>query len=121
MVRFWLGFWNEHRDVLLDGELDARHPEALYPLVIASNERTRLIALYEDVVAPTGAEVPGELFLVNATRGNRVVLELTEPIGPRRLEVRDCQGEVVGSDEVRLDRGLHAIAVPPAGLATIKA
>ncbi|MDQ3854973.1 MAG: alpha-galactosidase, partial [Chloroflexota bacterium] len=30
MLRFWLGFWREHRDVLLDGVLAPLHPEGLY-------------------------------------------------------------------------------------------
>lgn len=29
MLRFWLGIWREHRDVLLDGELAPLHPEGL--------------------------------------------------------------------------------------------
>lgn len=29
MLRYWLAFWKEHRDVLLDGKLAPHHPELL--------------------------------------------------------------------------------------------
>lgn len=35
MLRFYLGFWREYRDVLLDGTLRADHPELDYPRVTA--------------------------------------------------------------------------------------
>jgi alpha-galactosidase len=119
MLRFWLGFWREHRDVLLDGELQPLHPESLYPVVVASNRQKRVVAVYDDAVAPAGDAVPDELLLVNATRGGRVVLELAERLDGRTLTVFDACGREVRTEPAELARGVHALAVPPAGLATL--
>ncbi len=120
MVKFWLAFWRENRDVLLDGKLMPRHPELLYPLVIATTSSKRIAAVYNDVVVNPGSGVPAWLTLVNGTLGKRVVLELDDDLGVRSLEVRDCRGRLVKADKVRLEPGLHLIEVPPAGLAVLR-
>jgi alpha-galactosidase len=116
MLRFWLGFWREHRDVLLDGELDPRHPVALYPVVAASTPRKRILAVYDNAVADVGSDVPDELYVVNATRAGRVVLELAAPAGVRTMCTFDCRGSEVSAGRFDLAPGLHGIAVPAAGL-----
>jgi alpha-galactosidase len=119
MTRFWLGFWVANRDVLLDGELAPLHPEALYPVVTATIPRKRLIAFYGDAVADAGKRVPPELILVNGTLGDRIVIELPEDIGRREFEVRDCRGRVVNRSVATLSAGVHAISIPPSGVARL--
>jgi alpha-galactosidase len=119
MLRFWLDFWRANRDVLLDGELRPLHPEALYPVVVASTSCKRLIAVYQEMVAPAGSNVPPELLVVNATLGSRVVIDMPEAIGARTVEICDCQGNVVARERRELAAGLHVVPIPPAGLARI--
>ncbi|GCE29665.1 hypothetical protein KDA_51490 [Dictyobacter alpinus] len=120
MVRFWLSFWREHRDVLLDGTLMPVHPEGLYPLVQAVTDKKHIAVIYHDMVVNPGLHVPRELMLVNGTQTGRVVLELDEAIGSRTCEIRDCCG-VVLSDEKRLfDKGLTRLEIPASGLAILK-
>ena len=119
MLRFWLGFWREHRDVLLDAPLEPRSPVALYPVVAASTDAKRVLAVYENAVADAGTDVPGKLYLVNAARTGRLVLELPEDIGERTMRVLDCRGRETASETVHLAAGLHNIAIPPAGLAML--
>jgi alpha-galactosidase len=121
MLRFWLGFWRVHRDALLDGELSPLHPEGLYPVVHASASRKRVVAVYQDTPAVLDGVLPPTVLLVNGTRGDRLVVEVSGDAGSRRLEVRDCRGRVVRTEDVTLSEGLHRIDVPPAGLATLSA
>lgn len=121
MLSFWLSFWREHRDVLLDGTLAPLHPESLYPVVLATTDTKQVAAVYGNAVVPHGGPVPETLLLVNGTLGERVVLELAENADVREVEVRDCRGQVVRTESVNLTRGLHAVEVPAAGLAVFKA
>ena len=43
MLKFYLEFWNENRDALLDGKLVPENPEAGYSMVIAKTN-TDIIA-----------------------------------------------------------------------------
>ncbi len=117
MVKFWLTFWRENRDVLLDGELHPMYPHAMYPVVTARNTKKMVVAVYEPWVVRLGQQsVPDELLIVNGTQGDTVVVDLAKPIGKRRVQVFDCQGRQVVSEITRFEEGLYMMPVPPAGL-----
>ncbi|RED64837.1 glycoside hydrolase family 36 protein [Cohnella lupini] len=119
MVAYWLGFWNEHRAVLLDGRLEPHHPELMYPLVLASDESKLIAAVYHRTVIALDRELPGTVILVNGTRSDSVFIELDRDAGSRQIEVKDCQGNVVLSSEITLYAGVHRIEVPPSGAVTL--
>jgi alpha-galactosidase len=120
MLRFWLGFWREHRDVLLDGALEPHHPEAIYPVVLARTESKLAAAAYGNAVVSLEGEIPSTLLVVNGTLEEGVVLSLAEDAGTRGIEVRDCRGRVTRTDNIGLETGLHRIDIPPAGVAVLK-
>jgi alpha-galactosidase len=120
MLRFWLGFWREHRDVFLDGALEPLNPEAIYPVVLARTESKLAAAAYGNAVVPLEGEIPSTLLVVNGTLEEGVVLYLADDAGTRGIEVRDCRGRVTRADSIGLETGLHQIDIPPAGVAVLK-
>jgi alpha-galactosidase len=121
MLTFWTGWWRAHRDCLLDGELDPRHPELSYPVVQADGARESVIAVYADAAVARVTGAPRTLQVVNASRLDRVVLELPAALGERALTVRDCLGRVVAARRVGLAAGVHALAIPASGVAELAA
>ncbi len=119
MLSFWLGWWREHRATLLDGTLSAEEPEAGCPLVAAEGAGERIIAVYADRVVRLAA-LPARCWLVNATSRSELVVLAAEPLGRRRVIVRDCQGAVVSTDDLDLAAGAHRLAVPPSGLVLLE-
>jgi alpha-galactosidase len=120
MLRLWLGFWREHRDVLLDGALEPLHPEAIYPVVLARTESKLAAAAYGNTVVPLVGEIPSTLLVVNGALEEGVVLDLADDAGTRGIEARDCRGRVTRTDSIGLETGLHQIDIPPAGVAVLK-
>ena len=120
MLRFWLGFWREHRDVLLDGALQPLHPEANFPVVIARTESKLVAAAYGNAVVPLVEEIPSTLLVVNGTLEEGVVLHLEGDQGTRAVELRDCRGRVTSNDTIGLEAGLLGIDIPPAGVALLR-
>ncbi|HET7270656.1 MAG TPA: glycoside hydrolase family 36 protein [Rubrobacter sp.] len=120
MLRFWLGFWREHRDVFLDGEIKLRHPEAIYPVVLARTDTKLVAAAYGNAVVLLEGEIPSTLLIVNGTLEDGVVLKLADDAGTREVEVRDCRGRVTYTEIVELETGLHEIDVPSAGVAVLR-
>ena len=118
MLAFYLKFWRDHRDVLLDGALRPLHPESNYPVVIAETAAKRVIAVYEDAVAPLGKPLP-EMHIVNATRNARVAVETTEPFAGK-VTIFDCTGKKLSRRSITWSAGIRALPIPPAGLATIQ-
>ncbi|GCE14101.1 glycoside hydrolase family 36 protein [Tengunoibacter tsumagoiensis] len=120
MLRYWLTFWREQRDVLLDGELTPYSPELHYPLVIAATAQKLIAVLYATSVVGLGTELPDTLMVVNATRQERVVLDLAEDWGVGELTIRTCQGEIVRQERHILSAGLSGFIVPSSGLLTFQ-
>jgi alpha-galactosidase len=119
MLRFYLKFWRDHRDALLDGSLRALHPELGYPAVIGQSAAKRVAAAYADAVVPLDANAL-ETHIINATRTGRVVIEHAGPIAGK-LVVHDCRGKLVSRRTLSWAPGVHTLAIPPSGVATIMA
>lgn len=119
MIRYWLRFWREHRDVLLDGDFRPKHPELNYPMVIATTNTKRIIALYADMVINPEPNVPNELYLINGSHKNSMVLKLESALGTRTVEVRDCKGNLVRTERKVLSKGVHQLDVPLSGVVKI--
>ncbi len=118
MLRFYLRFWCDHRDVLLDGEFEPRQPMSLYPVVAGWTDRQGVLAVYDDAIVRIDRDV-AELAVVNATQSHRVILDVTAALGTRQMTVHDCRGRVVATGPIDLPAGPHRIDVPPAGLVTL--
>lgn len=118
MVRFYLSFWLNWRDVLLDGQLSVTQPHALYPVVSAKNGGRAVLAIYE----PMLAKLPEakELAVVNATHETRVLIESPAAI-TRQLTVVDCRGRTVTQKSVQIPAGISTLEIPRSGIATLKA
>lgn len=119
MIRRYLSFWRRHRDVLLDGAFEPQGPGALYPVVRAESNGKLVATVYGDCPVVLPAAAPPAVILVNGTFRDRIIVEAPEGAGRRRLVVTDCMGDEVAEGAVNLTPGVHAIAVPPAGTATL--
>jgi alpha-galactosidase len=119
MIRRYLSFWREHRDVLLDGRIHPLQPQHAYPVVISETGDKVAAAAYANGFAPLPPIGRRTLLLVNGTFDSRVVIELPEAIGDCRLRVWSCTGQCERDETVVLGAGVHAIAIPPAGTAEI--
>jgi alpha-galactosidase len=119
MIRYWIRFWREHRDVLLDGDFRPMHPELNYPLVMATTKAKRIIALYADMVIDPELDVPNQLYIVNGSHKPSIALTLNAPLGMRTIEVRNCTGKVVHSERKKFSKGIHQIDVPLSGVVKI--
>ncbi len=121
MLAFYIGYWTENREVLLGGELRPRDPAGNYPMVVSSGESKRIIGLYQDlVVRLDDADAGLAVDVLNATAGERVVLDIGGELGRYRFSVRDCRGEVTVTGQVELTRGPHGFEVPAAGVLALE-
>ena len=116
MLRFWLRFWNAHRDTLLHAPLHALHPESSYPVVSAAGAAETVTAVYQSgAVADAWLGDAATGFVANATAAEGLSVRFASP--PAAVELFDCAGRRVRPG-FRLPRGarLADVPVPPAGL-----
>jgi alpha-galactosidase len=91
MLKFWLGFFNQHRDTLLDGRLELHEPGLLYPYAVAQTkgEAIHLLAARDRVINVTSCKTH---FLINAAGAQTLYLRSFE--GPKEVEIRNAQGKI---------------------------
>jgi alpha-galactosidase len=120
MLQFWLGYWKENRELLLDGEFRAVAPAQNYPMVMGRQDGKLIAAIYQDMFVPTGEEPLDAIDVVNGKSTPGAVVRLDRDFGKSEITIYDTLGDVVSREKKDLGTGAHAFDVPPSGLVQIK-
>ncbi|HOV70286.1 MAG TPA: hypothetical protein PLZ84_08190, partial [Clostridia bacterium] len=118
MLAFYLKFWTENRDLLLDGEFTPLSPEAHYPALISQTNKEYIVALYNRLFLdlPAGKQ---KIIIVNATPQESVALNI--PAGGKYYaKTYDCMGNVV-HEGVFTPNGPVEFKIPRSGIWIAKA
>ncbi|MFJ6011392.1 glycoside hydrolase family 36 protein [Streptomyces sp. NPDC092952] len=118
-VRFWLGQWRRLRPQLLDGTVEPGRPDGLYTVVRAEADGVRVLSVHDACVVPLLPATHRETVLVNATTGDRVVVDVRDGGAAADLEVRGPDGRIIERTRMPLGPGLHTVPIPPMGLALL--
>ncbi|WP_299437914.1 glycoside hydrolase family 36 protein [uncultured Aquimarina sp.] len=118
MIRYWLDYWNTHRDILVNGEFIPSNPGANYPILTAINNHHQITTLYEDIVIRPETSI-NRLDIINAKSSKKVVLLLDEEF-KAKLTIGDCRGNTIIEQDIKLSKGLHNFDVPPSGILKIQ-
>ncbi|WP_239618655.1 glycoside hydrolase family 36 protein [Cohnella mopanensis] len=119
VVAYWLAFWREQRELLLDGSLRPLAPDFMYPVVYANDERRFLAAVYGEQIVRVDRSASECYLFINGTSRDSIIVELEKRI-EGRMTVLDCAGTEVSNRQVRLDPGIHRFKVPPSGMIRMK-
>lgn len=119
MVRFWLKYWNANREVLLDGEFRPGNPGANYPSLTAVDDEKQITALYETCLACQQDHTIKELDVLNVTKEDSLVVELSNDWKSCNLQIVDAVGKVIQSSTEDLTTGVHRFEVPFSGKLTL--
>jgi len=120
MIKRYLAFWREHRDVLLDGTIHPMQPQHAYPVIISETERKIAAAAYANGFIPLPHIQGRDIFLINGTYEKRVVIEMPEDSGKQTLTVWSCTGECLHQADITLVAGPNSIIMPPAATALLE-
>jgi len=116
MLKFYLAFANEWRDVLLLGTLRADNPESLYSRVSAEKDGRGVTVLYSNSAVKIEKSFK-EYLVVNGTDGDTVYLDLSALEGNYSFKVFDCRGRELECRTVAA--AILALNVPRSGIIKI--
>lgn len=119
MVAFYLAFWREHRDVLLDGELMPAHPEHLYPSVQARGAEKVVAVLFAGAGLSIEGPLPETTIVVNGTLQEGVLVELPGDSVVRSCRLLTCTGKPLPPAGLALATGWNHLPIPPGGVAIL--
>lgn len=109
MLAFYLRFWRENREVLLDGYLTAKNPEAGYSLVRADLGDRAVITPFSRCDVALGSARTGAV--VNGTDEDYLYIEAPHDF---RYQMHTCTGEAAEAGEKAA--GVSRLAVPKSGM-----
>ncbi len=109
MLGFYLSFWRENRDILLEGKLIAASPESAYSIVCAHKDNKAIFTAYTDTVIECGKLET--VYAVNSTRHSYLILR---GACGRSYRVVNCTGDVL--DEGTVTGDTYPVNVPVAGI-----
>lgn len=113
MLKFWMDFMREHREVLLYGDFTPSRPDLGYPMIMARNALETIAALYSSGQWIKCDDSTPEWYIINAGAGDEIIVELVA--APAQIEIRNTLGNVCWSGEAA-EKGLYKFTVPASGL-----
>ncbi|MEC0267896.1 glycoside hydrolase family 36 protein [Paenibacillus anseongense] len=120
MLGYWLAFWKENRDLLLAGSMEPMNPELLYPLVRSvKGDKGIVVAYHDSIVSIPAARSVSKWIVVNGRRQDGLYLEVSEPVEAAKVVITSCTGEIVEERYAQFTAGIHKLAIPASGLATL--
>lgn len=108
MLKFYISFWKEYRNVLLDGKLTAQNPENDYSQASSTLDNTTVVAVYTNNVVEVKSDTA---VIVNASAFNSVILKNAVN---KKFTVKNCKGEIINCGTVI--NPLEEITVSKAGI-----
>ncbi len=118
MLRFYLKFRREHRDILLDGTLRAENPESYYSIVSSEKDGHLIAVAYMEKVLTLSPDTTRLSFINGSGEDN---LTVRFPVGwkNRRYTIHSCTGELLKQGEIADACGVREFAVPRAGILSV--
>ncbi len=108
MLKYYISFWNEWKNVLIDGKLTATNPESEYSLVCSRLDDKEVYTAYNDTIIPVTTRVT---VAVNASAQNTLIIK--NAFG-KNYKVVNCMGQEVSTGVI--NSCLEEIKVPTAGM-----
>lgn len=118
-VRFWLGRWLRHRELLLDGRVEPGRPDEQYPLVTATRGEECLVSVHGDRVVPVDLTAYRRYHLVNGSDRDRLMVELRGAGKGVTARVHRPDGRMMDDPLTLLPEGPRSLAVPRGGLVSL--
>lgn len=112
MLKYYVSFWKEWKNVLIDGKLTAKNPESNYSLVSSVLGDKSVIASYTN---PLVEITTAEAVAVNASMHESLVIKGAEG---KKYKAVNCMGEEIDNGDI--DASIKEISVPAAGMIFIK-
>ncbi len=116
MVKFWINYWKENKDVLMDGEFIPKNPGALYPVLRSSTIYKEIISVYNDQVIEISNTELTEIDVVNAKGSTNIIFDFEYDYGKTNIYIYDCLGIIQDEFIKDIQTGVLKIMVPPSGL-----
>ena len=113
--RFWIDFMAEHKDLLLNSNLEVFEPHLLYTWAKASNKDECAVAVYsvDKCIKPDKKDT---VYIANGSEEKRIIAQMEDDYS---AEIFNCLGQTVQKG-IKIQKGINIFEIPVGGLAILK-
>ena len=114
MLKFYLDFWNNHKETLMFGKFRAYQMAENFPLVTAESEQEKIIAIYgaNQVI---NCDFEQKIYIVNGSPDSEFIFDNLKK--NRQITIYNVLGEKV--NEFTTAQELQKVVIPLSGMAVI--
>lgn len=116
MLKFWLDFARQNKDILIHGRIMPEEENNFYPIVRAENDGEEIIAVYE-INKVIETEDKKKITVINASDSENVFVDCANHYN---YEILDCMGNETESGYFSPTDSLVKINVPLSGLIILR-
>lgn len=113
MVQNYMAFMRMYRELLQDGEIEAKEPHNLYPEVRVKNDNTEIIVVYSADRVIKVSPNKRKTILVNGTKAEEIYVRF-EGVYGADVSLIDCYGKAVREEKRNLS-GIQSLDCSVAG------
>ena len=117
-LKFYMDFYMENRETLLDGKIIPLNPEANYSVVIGEKDNKAVVVCYSKNYVKLTKKYDS-LSIVNGTEEDIIILNNDGEAYEREITIYDCMGNALEKKSITVNNGLNAFNIPPCGLIKI--
>ncbi len=108
MLSYYISFWKEHKDILLNGRLTAEHPECWYSSACSTLGNKAVITTYTDSIVAVNTD---SAVIVNASKYEALIVKNAKN---KTFRTVNCMGDVLEQGVV--NSNIEEITVPVSGM-----
>lgn len=114
MVKHWISFWEEHRELLMHGQMRASHPEFMYTDISATKDGEQIRVIGSEHTLDLFPVDLDKLILVNGAMVEHLVVKSTIPTKVS-ADFYNCLGQKIKSQELELTSKVQELDLPKSG------
>ncbi len=119
MLRFWMKFMEDKKDLLLNAPIMVEEPQLLYTLAKTEKNKESVVAVYANNKCVDLNENIIETTILNGTGSERIIVGIKKE-GAYNCRIVNCFGEELKNKNMVLEKGIIALEVPVSGVATLR-
>lgn len=119
MVKHWLNFWSENKQILMKGKLKCVSPELQYPIISSELYNEQIISVHANMVIDVSWDNINKVTIVNGAMSETLSLRFSRAVQASIL-CFNCIGEEVSSSHFEMPKGLVEVEVPLSGYIVIE-
>lgn len=115
MIKHWLGFWTEHCELLMQGEISAIQPEFCYSQARAYKDHEELVldSTHSVVEIFQNPSLTRQI-VVNGAMAKSFILKSARALKVQ-AEIFDCLGKKIATKDLELNTSIFELEVPKSG------